>query len=97
MKLDLFRTIWEKIECWELSSLKALQVLLYVFQAAKWVTAVKNIGFDISYSTGEDKGGEQSEIWMIVTITVAIYYELCSTLIAGKSSTEVLSVLSPYV
>ena len=50
----------EKIECWELSSLKALQVLLYVFQATKWVTAVKNILFDISYNTGEDKGGEQS-------------------------------------
>jgi len=40
--------------------LKALQVLLYVFQAAKWVTAVKNIVFDISYNAGEDKGGEQS-------------------------------------
>lgn len=49
----------EKIECWELSSLKVLQVLLYVFRAAKWVTAVKNIVFDISYNTGEDKGGEQ--------------------------------------
>lgn len=50
----------EKIECWELSCLKALQVLLYVFRAAKWATAVKNIVFDISYNTGEDKGGEQS-------------------------------------
>lgn len=49
----------EKIECWELSSLKVLQVLLYMFRAAKWVTAVKNIVFDISYNTGEDKGGEQ--------------------------------------
>lgn len=51
--------LMEKIECWELSSLKVLQVLLYVFWAAKWVTAVKNIVFDISYNTGEDKGGEQ--------------------------------------
>lgn len=50
----------ENIEYWELSFLKALQVLLYVFQAAKWVTAVKNIVFEISCNTGEDKGGEQS-------------------------------------
>lgn len=58
------RFIWDnliqKIECQELSSLKAFQVLLYVFQAVKWVTAVKNIVFDISCNTVEDKGGEQS-------------------------------------
>lgn len=50
----------EKIECWELSSLKALQELLYVFQAATWATAVKSIVFDISCNTGKDKGSEQS-------------------------------------
>lgn len=50
----------EKIECLELSSLKVFQGLLYVFQAVKWVTAVKNIVFDVSCNAGEDKGGEQS-------------------------------------
>lgn len=60
------------------------------------VTAVKNIGFDISYNSGEDKGGEQSmrSEWLSLALAQLpfIIYYMCSTLTAGKSSAEVLPV-----